>query len=219
MNFNNYNFLSHLFIPFKFKNRKAYKCNNICTDVLKMLHKNKLKIMELFFEEPSKNFQIREISRLTKIAVTSVKKYLEDLQKERLVKKDKETLYPSYVANQQNRIFKIYKQQNMILKLYSSGLIDFLEDNLHPRCIILFGSIRKGEYNKKSDVDIFIQADQQNIKLEKFEKILKHKINLFFQENISKLSNELFNNIANGITLSGYLKIILPKLKNRKVYI
>ncbi|MDD5086546.1 MAG: nucleotidyltransferase domain-containing protein [Candidatus Nanoarchaeia archaeon] len=163
--------------------------------------------MELFFEEPSRNFQIRGISRLTKIAVTSVKKYLEELQKEKLVKKDKETLYPSYVANQQNRMFKIYKQQNMILKLHSSGLIDFLEDSLHPRCIILFGSIRRGEYNKKSDIDIFIQSDEKEINLKKFEKILNHKINLFFQEKISKLSNELFNNIANGIKLSGYLKI------------
>ena len=72
-----------------------------------MLHKNKLRIIEVFFEEPSKNFQIREISRLSKIAVTSVKKYLDELLKEKLLTKDKKTLYPSYVANQENRIFKI----------------------------------------------------------------------------------------------------------------
>jgi len=193
--------------PLESKNRKVYKCNNICTDVLKMLHKNKLKIMELFFEEPSKNFQIRGIGRLTKIAVTSVKNYLKELQKDRLVKKDKETLYPSYVANQQNSLFKIYKQQSIIFKLYSSGLIGFLEDETHPRCIILFGSARKGEYNKDSDIDIFIHANEKSIKLTKFEKILKHKINLFFEENINELSNELFNNIINGIKLSGYLKL------------
>ena len=162
--------------------------------------------MELFFEEPFRNFQIREISRMTKIAVTSVKKYLEELLKEDLIIKDKKTLYPSYIASQ-NRLFKIYKQQVIIFKLYSSNLIDYLEDNLHPKCIILFGSARKGEYNKNSDIDIFVQSEEKNVSLEKFEKILKHKINLFFKENINKLSKELFNNIINGIKLSGYLKI------------
>ena len=194
-------------MPLTIGNRKIYNCNNICTDVPKMLQKNKLKIMELFFEEPSKNFQIRGISRLTKIAVTSVKNYLRELQKDELVKKDKKTLYPSYVANQQNRLFRIYKQQFIIFKLYSSGLIDYLEDRLHPRCIILFGSAGKGEYNQNSDIDIFVQTDEKSINLTKFEKILKHKISLFFEENINKLSNELFNNIINGIKLSGYLKL------------
>lgn len=188
-------------------NRNIYKCNNFCTDVLKMLQINKSKIMELFFEEPSRNFQIREISRLTKIAVTSVKNYLEELQKDRLINKDKKTLYPSYIANQQNRLFKIYKQQFIIIKLYSSNLIDYLEDELHPKCIILFGSMRKGDYNKDSDIDIFIQSNEKNLNLIKFERILKHKINLFFEENVNKLSNELFNNITNGVKLSGYLKL------------
>lgn len=172
-----------------------------------MLHRNKLKIMELFFEEPSRNFQIRGISRLTKIAVTSTKKYLGELKKENLILKDKNTLYPSYVANQSDKIFNVYKQQNIILKIYSSGLIDYLENILYPRCIILFGSARKGEYNKKSDIDIFVQSKDKKISLTKFERILKHKINLFFEEDINKLSKELFNNITNGIKLSGYLKL------------
>ncbi len=201
------NSMIQLPVPLTLGNRKIYKCNNICTDVLKMLHKNKLKIMKLFFEEPSKNFQIRGISRLTKIAVTSVKNYLRELQKDKLVKKDKNTLYPSYIANQQNRLFRIYKQQFIIFKLYSSGLVDYLEDKLHPRCIILFGSAGKGEYNKDSDIDIFMQTSEKSINLTKFEKILKHKISLFFEEKINKLSNELFNNIINGIRLSGYLKL------------
>lgn len=181
-----------------------------------MLQTNRLKIMELFFEEPSRNFQLREISRLTKIAVTSVKNYLRALQKEQLVIKDKKTLYPSYIANQQNRLFKIYKQQIIIFKLYSSGLIDYLEDNLHPKCIILFGSMRKGEYDKNSDIDIFIQINKKDISLTKFEKILKHRINLFFEEGITKLSKELFNNVINGVKLSGYISLLKKIIKSEK---
>ena len=172
-----------------------------------MLHKNKLRIIEIFFEEPSRNFQIREISRLSNIAVTSAKKYLDELLKEELLIKDKKTLYPSYVANQQNKIFKIYKQQLMVLRLYTSGLIDFFNDELHPKCIILFGSVSKGEYDKNSDIDIFLQTEEKKINLTRFEKNLKHSINILFEDNLNKLSNELFNNIINGIKLYGYLKL------------
>lgn len=175
-----------------------------------MLQDNKQKIIELFFEEPSRKFQIREIARLTNIAHTSVKNHLENLRKKGLIKKVQTNIYKSYIANQQNRIFKIYKQQHIILKLYSSGLVDYLEDKLYPKCIILFGSARKGEYAKKSDIDLFIQIKKDKeeiIDLTKYEKILKHEINLFFEENINNLSDELFNNIVNGIKLSGYLKL------------
>jgi len=172
-----------------------------------MLHKQKAKIMELFFEEPARNFQLREVGRLSRIAVTSAKKYLHELEKEGMLKRNKETLYPSYSANETNRLFKVHKMQTMMLKIYASELIDFLEDTLHPTCIILFGSMRKGEYTKKSDIDLFVQAKEKQINLEKYEKKLKHKISLFFEENLAKLSKELKDNIINGIKLSGYTKL------------
>lgn len=172
-----------------------------------MIHRNKLKIMEVFFEEPTKNFQLREISRLTNIAVTSVKKYLKELVDENLVRKSTETLYPSYLANETNRMFKVYKQQRMIFKIYLSGLVDYLEKTSLPTCIILFGSVRKGEYNKDSDIDIFIQSSKHKLELRKFEKQLNHKINILFEADLKDLSKELFNNIVNGIILYGYLKL------------
>ena len=129
------------------------------------------------------------------------------LQKQGFIRKDLRTLYPSYVSNSQNFLFILLKQQNLILKVYSSGLIDHLENELHPKCTILFGSARKGEYTIKSDIDIFIQSKEQSIDLVKFEKLINHRINLFFEENLNKLSPELFNNIVNGIKLSGYLRL------------
>ncbi|MEK6921856.1 MAG: nucleotidyltransferase domain-containing protein, partial [Nanoarchaeota archaeon] len=69
------------------------------------------------------------------------------------------------------------------------------------------GSVMKGEYNKTSDIDIFIQTQERKIDLSKFEKKLQHSISLFFEEDIHKLSNELFNNIVNGFKISGYLKL------------
>lgn len=172
-----------------------------------MIQLIKQKLLNLFFEEPSRNFQIREVSRVLNIASMSARKYLIELEKEGLILKDKSTLYPSYMANDTNRMFRIYKQQTMIFLIYSSGLLDYLEKATLPRCITLFGSVRKGEYTKSSDIDLFIQAQKQALELEKFEKILKHKINILFEPNLAGLSEELLNNIANGIVLYGHLKI------------
>jgi len=45
------------------------------------------------------------------------------------------------------------------------------------------------------------------LNLKKYEKELKRRINIFFESNFEKLSNELKNNIINGVILSGYLKV------------
>ena len=51
---------------------------------------SRYKILELFFKCPKKIFHIREISRLSKLAVPSVKIHLDELIKENLVLKSKE---------------------------------------------------------------------------------------------------------------------------------
>jgi len=172
-----------------------------------MLHGNKLKIMELFFEEPSRSFHLREIGRITGIAVTSVRKYLNELLVENLIVLNTKTIYPSYLANESDKMFKVHKQLVMLFKIYRSGLVDYLAKTALPRCIILFGSMRKGEYIKKSDIDIFIQSSKQKLELQKFEKQLKHRINILFETDLKELNKELFNNIVNGVILSGYLKV------------
>lgn len=177
-----------------------------------MLQQNKSKILELFFEEPEKYFQLREMSRLTKIAVTSVKQYLDELLKENLIKKIKKDLYFSYIANEQNKLFKIYKQQIIFLKLYTTGLVDYLENKLHPACMIFFGKVREGNYGKNDYIDIFAHADQKKINLIKFEKMLKHKINLIFEKEVNRLNNTLFYSILRGMKLSGFLKLKLKRL-------
>lgn len=86
-------------------------------------------------------------------------------------------------------------------------MIECLEKELKPRVVILFGSVRKGTYHEKSDIDIFVQAKKKKIDLAHFEKKLKHRIELFFEENPRQLSKGLLQNIYNGIVLSGELEL------------
>ena len=163
-------------------------------------------ILREFFDYPTKFFQMREISRRTKISQPSVLNHLRELVKEGLVLKEKKSVYPTYRANRENEWFRHYKKIDILLRIKDISLLDYLYDNTMPNVIILFGSASKGEDIESSDIDLFIQAPQKKLDLQRYERKINRKINLFFEEDFSKLSNELKNNILNGIILKGYLK-------------
>jgi len=177
-----------------------------------MLQKdNRYKILRLFFADPLPEgigFQLREISRKVDVAPPSVKKYLTSLEKEGLIVRAKHRIhgYPVYHSNRDSEYFRLLKRLDTVLSINESGLLKHLSDKCMPDVIILFGSAARGEDLKESDLDIFLQCKKTGLNLERFEKILERKNNLFFGS-FNKLSNELRNNILNGIILKGYLKV------------
>ena len=175
-----------------------------------MLHKeNRRKIMDLFFNYPSEQFHLREISRKTKIAITSVKNYIDEFVKLGLILKIEKGIYPSFKANRDADVgkFKLYKKLDLIERLNNSGLMDYIQNNCMPNSVILFGSASLGEDVETSDIDLFVESNEKKLNLSKFEKELNRKINIFFEGDFSRLSKELKNNILNGIKLYGYIKV------------
>ena len=167
----------------------------------------KYKVLEVFFREPSKKHQIREISRKIDLGSPSVKNYLEELENQKLIEKVEEGVYPGYKASM-NQKFKEYKQIDTVRKIRETGLIDKLESELHPNTIVLYGSAAKGEDTEKSDIDLLIVAEEKDIELKQFEKELNREISLNFkkEEELIK-SKEFANSLANGIVLQGFLKV------------
>lgn len=163
-------------------------------------------IMQLFFENPSTDFQIRGIAKELKISKTAVSHHINSFIKKKLVLKENKGVFPSFIANSTNELYRFYKKQYSIESIIKSGILDYIEMEINPQCIILFGSFGKGEYDYKSDIDLFVQSNDATLDLLKFEKKLKHKINILFEPELKKLSPELFNNILNGIKLRGYIK-------------
>ena len=158
------------------------------------------KLLELFFEHPSDTFTVREISKKIKVPSSTVQRYLEKLKRSNLIdKKNRANITP---------YFKFKKTFFIIDKIFKSGLVKYLEESLKPSVMIIFGSARKGEYEKGSDIDIFIELTSENkVNLRSFEKKIGHKIQLFVKKDIEELPDDLFNNVINGIKLRGYLRI------------
>lgn len=168
---------------------------------------NQYKVIELFINHPNKEFSIRGIARELDLNHATIILYIEDLLKLGIIKKKTQTLYPVYYANQENNKYQFYKKEYIIFELLDSGLIDFLQSQTLSSSIILFGSFAKAISREESDIDIFVESSLVKLDLLKYEKKLKHKINLLFEPNINNLPKELKNNIINGIILYGFIRI------------
>lgn len=173
---------------------------------------NKWRVLGVFFDNPlpeEGGFQLRELSREANLAPASVKRYLKELEAEGLIKETKQRVqgFPLYSANWEDERFLFYKKINNLVALAESGVISLINDECLPNAIVLFGSAAKGEDVKGSDIDLFVQSTPKKIGLDKFEKKLGRHISLLFAGNLNELSEELRNNIINGVKLKGYLKV------------
>ncbi len=142
---------------------------------------------------------------MTKLGLPTVKKHVIYLNKKNILKKEKEGQYHHYEADMENERFKIIKTAHTLINIRKA--IDEIVDRIRPNTIVLFGSAAKGEDTEKSDIDIFIQAQKKSFEFDRIEKRLNRKINLIFEPEIKKINKEFLNNLANGITLYGSLKV------------
>jgi len=170
-----------------------------------------IKVAEVFFREPTVRHSLKDVSRKSYLAHTSVKSYLTILLKENIIERQVEKrgkrAFPFFIAKRDHPTYILYKKEYNFFILSSSGILEFLRDHLTPKSIILFGSYARGDDRESSDIDLFIESKSSTLSLEKFEKILGREIELHFQENFNTYPSELKNNIINGQILYGYLEV------------
>jgi len=165
------------------------------------------RVLQLFFDYPTKHFQLREICRILKLGMPSVRNHVIKLEKEGFLKREKRGVYDSYVSSRSDQ-FKLYKRNDILIRIHESGVIDFLANTLVPDVMVLFGSCSRGEDIESSDIDLFLVAKEKEVDLKTFEDKLRRKIVLHFEEKVSNIPKELLNSIINGIVLYGYLKVL-----------
>ena len=169
---------------------------------------NKTRILNFFLDKPTYAFSLRELERLSKLGLPSVKNYVLELEKEDLVKIKIIQRFKLHIANRDNKRFKRLKTSYNIEKLYDSGLIDYLNKELSLPTIILFGSVAKGEDVENSDIDLYIETPEKQLDISKFEREIGKNIQIFFHKTLKEIKNKhLMNNITNGIILEGFLEV------------
>jgi len=158
------------------------------------------KVLEVFYEFPGRQFTVRKLSSVLRLPKSTVQNQLNILKSRSLVTKDNRA--------SSSTLFRVKKVNFFTEKIVESGLIDELASKLNPSCIILFGSVRKGDSGKDSDIDLFVESHvKKMVELKKYEKRLGHKVQLFVESDMKKLQSHLFNNVVNGIKLFGSFKV------------
>ena len=167
------------------------------------------KVMKLFFDNQEKKFHIRQIARLVRLSAPGVLKVVARLKKKGLLASERSGVVENVSAAKNERFLRLKACYNM-LALHESGLLGFLrEEYEEPEAIVAFGSYAKGEDSSTSDIDIAVMTGRRkSLDLKKFERALGRKISIY-ETTARECTKEFLNNLANGIVLHGYLRVVL----------
>lgn len=174
----------------------------------------KRRILQVLFRYPEKEFSLSDLAREAGVAKANIGNILSEFQYAGLITIEKLSKIWRIKANLSNWHYLRNKIVYNLNFAYNSGLIEYLTDHFkNPKAIVLFGSFRKGEDLSSSDIDIAIESNEvkehQIIglrELSELEKVIGRKIqiHLFNRKNIEI---SIFNNIANGVLLWGFLEV------------
>ncbi|MFA5382889.1 MAG: nucleotidyltransferase domain-containing protein [Candidatus Micrarchaeia archaeon] len=161
------------------------------------LTKTEWKIIELFAENSTKSYFVKEISRLLNISSGSSSKLCFKLSKENILIKKQRGNIIFYSLNQDLFYVKELKKLIFLSKLKNYKKI--LQNNEY-QSVVLYGSYANGEYIEKSDIDLLIIT---NIDEKKVRKNL---------ESLYKLNKEI------SILVFPFSKWLELKKKNEPIY-
>lgn len=174
--------------------------------MLTLLRSGYGKIMALFYKNKTIKLHLREIARQTNLFEPSVYRFLNYLEKDKILKSEKEGNLKKYSIKPGLRSYFILEAFDLekfeTLSSIRKNAIQIYLDNLieKPIFVILFGSTAKGTYKDDSDIDILL-VNNKKINTDKSEK----EVNALTATQISTFQ----------INYNSFLKEL--KLKNDKV--
>jgi len=172
-----------------------------------------LRVLLLFFNEPYREFHLREIAKLAEVSSSTAKRFLDFYSENGFLQKQRKANLALFKANVENPSFKYMKIGYFLLKLQS--LVDYLKEVYPNSPIILYGSCARGEDDLQSDIDLLIiSRKKERAQLSKFEKQFERKITLLVcepheWEEKAKKDKAFYERILiDGISLQGNLPVV-----------
>ena len=172
------------------------------------------KIAGLIFSFPEVEFSVTEISNKAGVSKSSASRLIRHLEDAGIVTILDKRIVFRIKANMDNFQYIKRKIAYNLSTVYESGIVEHLNEVLNqPKAIILFGSYRKGDDVSTSDIDIAVETLQEIDTtltkpkgIEEIGKKIGRQIQILVFSR-KKVDINLFNNIANGIVLSGFLEV------------
>lgn len=169
------------------------------------------KIRTIFFNETLRRWHFEAIVRESGMSRERVNHFLKKIIKEKFIIRIKpEGKMPYYIANSGSPKFRSEKMLYGLSMLEQAGLFEHLNSLADVKTAIIFGSFSRGDWNKSSDIDLFIYGNSRKFEKGKLERKLKREIELFSYQDTKKIKKELdpklIPNIIRGFNIKGSLK-------------
>jgi predicted nucleotidyltransferase len=171
-------------------------------------------VMAHFFKYPSLEFTLSEIAASTSLSKATVSGIIKELKAaDFVIVKDLGVIY-RIKANVDGHIYRREKIIYNLHLLIRNNITEFLTQKFNtPRCVVLFGSYRRGEDDRGSDIDIAVEVPD-GVKtgvyhygeLAAFEKMVERKVSVHAFSR-KEIDGNLFMNVANGVLLYGFLEV------------
>lgn len=132
------------------------------------------KIMGIFYNGKSAKIHLREIARKTKLNENSVSRFLNQLEKEKILKSEREGNLKKYSIEKNQLVFSLFSFFDVVrfenMPCIRKKAINYFMNDLEikPIVIILFGSTAKENFSKNSDIDLLFIVNKK-IKTSKAE--------------------------------------------------
>src|SRR3989344_2404847 len=111
-------------------------------------------VLEAFFDNPTREFHARELSRKTGLSIFSVLGAIKALSRNGFVLAHKKGNMKIVKATNSTGFIRAKRIRNLE-KIYECGLVDYINGAYNnPEAIILFGSYSRGDDVENSDIEI-----------------------------------------------------------------
>src|SRR3989338_3961320 len=171
--------------------------------------KKEINILELFFNEPSKQWHFEEILQSAKISRPQAANWLKKGMQEGLISRTKLKGKQSYyTADYQNSRYQIKKRLFALEMLENTGFLSHLNSLPNVKTVILFGSLNRWDWHSNSDIDVFIYGDPAGLELYKYRIVLHREIEMFIcidEKELYEFNPALLHNVAEGYIIKGNL--------------
>ena len=164
------------------------------------------KILQLFFENPTKEWHFEEILKEAKIGRSKAYGWLIKFIKEGLIKRIKTNgKMPYYLSNHDMPAYRNMKKIFALNALYQTGLLNDLCSLNKAKTVILFGSFARSDWHSGSDIDLFLLGKADNFQQAVYEKKTGREIQTFIYKDSSKIEKGLLKSISTGYIIKGSL--------------
>lgn len=172
------------------------------------------RVVSLFFISPNEEFSLTDISHKSNVSKSTASRVVLALASERVVTVLDNKLVWRIKADTSSSSYFHEKIPFNMRALYCSNIVNYLIERFrNPKAIVVFGSFRTGQDVTHSDIDIAIETNEEktyvalrDASFAKLENVMKRRIQLHVF-NRKDVDFNLFNSIANGIVLYGFLEV------------